>query len=198
MASSPDAAALHQRIMDWYNQSMDRVSGWYKRNAQRNSLLLAVGITLVLNADTLHVVHTLWTNPTMRAAVVESAKQRVAKGAEALPVVEYNDPSDANKPNPVNVPKSPEEGLTVTEQTELGQLTGWKPEWTTLGAAQDKVSAFGGIVWDHWIGWILTMIAVSLGAPFWFDTLNRFMNIRSAGRAPDEPRDKSNPQTTTA
>jgi len=32
---------------------------------------------------------------------------------------------------------------------------------------------------------------VSLGAPFWFDTLNRFMNIRNAGRAPDEPRDKS-------
>ena len=43
----------------------------------------------------------------------------------------------------------------------------------------------------HWLGWLLTSIAVSLGAPFWFDTLNRFMNIRNAGRAPDEPRDKS-------
>jgi hypothetical protein len=32
----------------------------------------------------------------------------------------------------------------------------------------------------------LTAFAVSLGAPFWFDLLNRFMNIRSAGKSPDE------------
>jgi len=36
------------------------------------------------------------------------------------------------------------------------------------------------------IGWLLTILAVSLGAPFWFDVLNRFMNLRSAGNAPSE------------
>lgn len=36
------------------------------------------------------------------------------------------------------------------------------------------------------VGLILTAIAVSLGAPFWFDMLNKIINIRSAGRAPDE------------
>jgi hypothetical protein len=30
------------------------------------------------------------------------------------------------------------------------------------------------------------MLAVSLGAPFWFDTLSRFMNVRSAGKPPDQ------------
>jgi hypothetical protein len=35
-------------------------------------------------------------------------------------------------------------------------------------------------------GLALTTFAVSLGAPFWFDLLNKFMNIRSAGKAPDE------------
>ena len=35
-------------------------------------------------------------------------------------------------------------------------------------------------------GLSITAFAISLGAPFWFDTLNRFMNIRSAGRSPDE------------
>src|SRR5262249_40598116 len=28
-------------------------------------------------------------------------------------------------------------------------------------------------------GWVLTAVAVSLGAPFWFDVLNKFMVIRS-------------------
>lgn len=36
------------------------------------------------------------------------------------------------------------------------------------------------------VGLLLTAFALSLGAPFWFDTLNKIINIRSAGRAPDE------------
>jgi hypothetical protein len=34
------------------------------------------------------------------------------------------------------------------------------------------------------VGWIVTIIAVSIGAPFWFDVLNKFVNLRSAGRSP--------------
>jgi hypothetical protein len=41
-------------------------------------------------------------------------------------------------------------------------------------------------IWPKLLGLILTAIAVSLGAPFWFDMLNKIVNIRSAGRAPDE------------
>jgi hypothetical protein len=36
------------------------------------------------------------------------------------------------------------------------------------------------------LGWFLTGLAASLGAPFWFDTLQRFVNVRSNGRSPDE------------
>jgi hypothetical protein len=36
------------------------------------------------------------------------------------------------------------------------------------------------------VGFLLTAFALSLGAPFWFDTLNKLINIRTAGRAPDE------------
>ena len=32
------------------------------------------------------------------------------------------------------------------------------------------------------VGWSLTIVAVSMGAPFWFDLLNRFMNFRTAGK----------------
>ena len=28
-------------------------------------------------------------------------------------------------------------------------------------------------------GWLITTLALSLGAPFWFDTLNKFMVVRS-------------------
>jgi hypothetical protein len=33
-------------------------------------------------------------------------------------------------------------------------------------------------------GWIFTAIALSLGAPFWFDLLNKFINLRAAAPPP--------------
>jgi len=40
---------------------------------------------------------------------------------------------------------------------------------------------------DQWLtmilGWLITAFAVSLGAPFWFDLLNKFVNIRASGKA---------------
>jgi len=37
------------------------------------------------------------------------------------------------------------------------------------------------------LGWLLTALAVSLGAPFWFDILNKIMVVRSTVK----PREKS-------
>jgi hypothetical protein len=48
-----------------------------------------------------------------------------------------------------------------------------------------------GSIWSHLLGWIVTVLAISIGAPFWFDLLNKFVNLRSAGRATDEPRSKA-------
>jgi hypothetical protein len=196
MDSSPDVATLKKNVEEWFNDSMDRVSGWYKRNAQSNALILACIVTLVMNADTVNVAKILWTNPTVRAAVVDQARQRAAKKPpdESLPMVEYPNSNDATASKPVNVPTSPEQALSPEEQKLLGQLTGWGPDWEKVGAASGAAAwfaALGLIIYNHFIGWIVTALAVSLGAPFWFDTLNRFMNIRNAGRAPDEPRDKS-------
>ena len=44
--------------------------------------------------------------------------------------------------------------------------------------------------WTKVLGLLLTALAASLGAPFWFDVLNKFMAVRGAGKAPEEkPKD---------
>lgn len=48
----------------------------------------------------------------------------------------------------------------------------WRQSWDTLSY--------------HLLGWLITAFAATLGAPFWFDTLNKIMSIRSAGKAPEE------------
>jgi hypothetical protein len=166
-----DAAAARVHLEKWFDDGMERVSGWYKRNAQRNALILACLITVALNADTLRMAKTLWISPTASAVVVEQAKARAERAR----------PESANPRDPAGVPA---QALTPQEEALLGQLTGWRGDQLPPGAN------FFGWLWAilrcHLLGWILTAIAVSLGAPFWFDTLNRFVNLRSAGRAPDK------------
>ena len=36
------------------------------------------------------------------------------------------------------------------------------------------------------LGWLMTAIAVSLGAPFWFDMLNKIVNVRLAEKPAEE------------
>jgi len=203
--SNSDPDVLHLNVAAWFDDGMDRVTGWYKRNAQYNALILAAIVTLAMNADTIHVADVLWTSPTTRAAVVQAAQTRAsqARPEEALPMVEYADPHNATASTAKHVPTNPQDALTSGEQQLLGVLTGWGPEWEKLGAAWAAgfsawIAAFLAIVWDHLLGWVLTAIAVSLGAPFWFDTLNRFINIRNAGRAPDEARAKNAPAPAPA
>jgi hypothetical protein len=104
--------------------------------------------------------------------------------------------------------------LTQQEKADLGELTGWSADFGTFHSLEALAAhkapqeikdakadgSFPGmnllsseffpwlwaIVPAHLLGWFLTAVAVSLGAPFWFDTLNRFMNIRAAGTAPNE------------
>ena len=54
-------------------------------------------------------------------------------------------------------------------------------------------------------GWLVTAFAVMLGAPFWFDVLNKFMIIRStvkphekSAEAGSEDRQSGEPNSATA
>ncbi|MBV8810653.1 MAG: hypothetical protein JO033_18445 [Acidobacteriaceae bacterium] len=143
-----------QNIEAWYNDSMDRVSGWYKRKTQVWTLVVASILTLATNADTINITRRVWIEPTLRNAFLALAQN----------------------PNALNG-MSGGRVISANAAHFLGQVIGW-PDLSQLGD-----------VWswpERVLGWILTIIAVSLGAPFWFDALKRFMNLRSAGRSPIE------------
>jgi len=47
-------------------------------------------------------------------------------------------------------------------------------------------SAGGWTILQKIVGFLLTGLALSLGAPFWFDLLNKFVNLRVSGTKPDK------------
>jgi hypothetical protein len=80
-------------------------------------------------------------------------------------------------PQPVGNAATPGTSLTDEEKATLGSVLGW----TRASVPADLATWLQRIV-----GWIFTAIAVSLGAPFWFDTLSRFVNLRNTGNTPDK------------
>jgi hypothetical protein len=186
--------SARRAIEGWFEDAMDRASGWYKRKTQLWTVLVAAFIIVAANADTVRMTQRLWTNPELRAAVVEGAKTRAQQPRPSVDV-QYPDPD--NPDNPVVTPLDNDELISEKDRALLGQVLGWQAD------AKDEPKSF----WARWpqriLGWLLTLLAVSLGAPFWFDLLNKFIHIRSAGKSPDEAakapeKKKRPPQDKTA
>jgi hypothetical protein len=133
-----------------------------KRKTQVILLVIAAVLVPLLNANTLVIGQRLWSDQGVRAAVVQQASQAASR------------PKGDNARARLNSAANDVAGVT-----KLGVPMGWS------GAAKPKWSGLGG--WASTIGgWLLTIVAVSLGAPFWFDTLGRLSRLRSS-RKPATP-----------
>lgn len=192
-----DPDVFRSRVAEWFSEGMDRVSGWYKRGVQRQTYAMAILVVLVLNLDSVQLINRLWADSGLRTAAVEQARARIqATGVAELPVMEYTggDSPDAGEPVLTGMAS-----LTDSETRLLSSLRGWADDRSRLtGDLVVKGDSLGvrsawlaGTAFAHLPGWIVTILAIGLGAPFWFDLLNRFMNLRNAGRATDEPRSKA-------
>lgn len=165
----------------WFKDAMDRVNGWYKRRTQLWTVIIALFLTLVANANTINIVKKLGNDPVLRTAVVEEAKVRAQKPRPTISV-EYADQDDPTNPT---VTHNEGNELSQNEMDLLGQILGWHDNvfYDKNGYSWTKQ------IWlERLIGWLLTILAISLGAPFWFDILNKIINIRFAGKSPDEPK----------
>src|SRR5512143_2153207 len=151
--SSDNLARLEQNIEGWFNGAMDRVSGWYKQRTQVIVLAIAAGLCVIANADTLQIATILANNSATREALVAQARAYAEAGRTA---------PEAGAVKPEEVARN------IAEIRKLGIPLGWKSPPAGLGDWLNKLAGLG-----------LSAFAVSLGAPFWFDLLNRFMNIRA-------------------
>src|SRR3989440_10642406 len=73
---SADHAAHAAALEAWFDTTMDRVSGWYKRRPQLTTLAGAPIASLLTHADTLHMICVLCPSPTVRGAASDQARTR--------------------------------------------------------------------------------------------------------------------------
>jgi hypothetical protein len=186
----PQRSAIQQSIAQWFEDAMDRVSGWYKRQMLVRTALAAGLLVIAANADTFEMAHRLWTDSALRSTLIEQAQTRVETGLADYPDPESPIPTESGEET--TAPDEAGSGPTDQELAAVSQLFGWTAE---LDRLQDPAVTFGpwlgSLILHHGLGWFLSALAVSLGAPFWFDLLKRMMNIRAAGKVPTEKKAKA-------
>lgn len=134
-----------QRVAEWFDNTMLTASDLYTAQIRRIALIVAGLLTVILGIDSVNIATTLWQQPTIRAAAA----------AEAADMAQHDQ---------LNLQSA---GQT---QDALGQLEALRIplfwDFNNLPNTSEKW------LWKI-IGLVITWIAATLGAPFWYDVLKK-------------------------
>lgn len=177
-----DLAEARARLEGWFDDAMDRVSGYYKRWAQLVIIVIAIVVATLFNVDTLAIASSLARDPAKRAALVSAAQEAVA----------HPPPGVAPRPD-ASSPEGKQALATIAAiQSEVAALE-LPVGWPDPSFNRESCCSW---LFKKILGVLLTAFALSLGAPFWFDLLGKLVNLRATGPAPDEKPAKPVPKTT--
>jgi len=207
-----DTAKFKRHLETWFTETMDRASGWYKKHTQFILFFVGLAIAIVFNVDTIKIVDKLEKDPKLREQIVqqadvfvtahpnldkEIAHQKAQIDTLTAQIARENLPKTGvdsleNMKQDASLSLAQSETLKATTDTLLQHATSLIKndindihhslglEWETYDC---KSSLFVCIL-KSFFGWIITALALSLGAPFWFDLLNKMMKLRGAVATP--------------
>lgn len=203
-----DLESALKGIEAWFSGGMDRVTGWYKARSQKMIFLIGLLLAVLANVDTLEIYTTLSHSPSLRAEFVKFGQQmaktgRIGEvnlsalkdraptteewqsmrpvieamrdGEQRLPIgyaclaVSFEAPNIAEKAGPV--------------RSDAGPWNACEKEFLATASTRSPAAWVLKLV-----GWILTALAGTLGAAYWFGTLNRVINLRGSGERPGSAR----------
>jgi hypothetical protein len=173
-----DLNRAQANIQAWYDSSMDRVSGWYKRSSQWIIFWIGLVIAVAMNVNTITIGDYLYRNDAARATIVARAETAV---------------TDTTFVNHTY-------GQVKKELDAMSLPIGWTEGWGSPRRGNEPGTDGG---WNNVVapilGWLLTALAAMMGAPFWFDLLNKVMVIRSTVKPHEKSPEESSQdhQSTT-
>jgi hypothetical protein len=65
---------LNLQLQDWFNDQMDRTSGWYKTYMRTRLFWISLVVALLLNVDSINLFQTLYRTPALQAQLLPVAE----------------------------------------------------------------------------------------------------------------------------
>ena len=172
--TTTDFLARHSKDMDswtditskWFEGYMDRVSGWYKKRSHTNLFWWSLLLVVIYNISLFDIVPALYEDHGLREVWVQQA-------------VDFEGSEQAKE----DIEKSMDDLKKWLKPYSFKEIRSW-----LLAPGKWSWSDFKVLP-----GWLITALAISLGAPFWFDVLSRAVNLRAAGKKSNN----EDPKTTS-
>ncbi|MDQ1537864.1 MAG: hypothetical protein QOE58_2257 [Actinomycetota bacterium] len=159
--ASDDLTGFMASVEQWYDDAMDRVGGSYKRWAKRWAIVIALLVAIGLQVDTIAIGDALYTQGPLREAVAAAAtNQTLCPQGQSLETTRACVDKELAA---LNTSDALPFGWGSTPLPESGDVWGWLL----------KI-----------LGWGLTAMAASFGAPFWFAALTKLGSLRNTGTKP--------------
>ncbi len=209
----------------WYNDYMQRVTGWYKNGVAQKSLVFGFLVAVGLNVDSVHLFRVLSMDEDLRSRLTEmagNAAENYAALADssrqdvfALQQMLLQSAPDSIKPDTAILQQRIQlqdslAGVYLAKADSVLALAvglniplGWSKtsaplSWfckknqarkAELSAQKTGMMAYiqrRNAQFSFWyvLGILISGFALSTGAPFWFDVLVKFVNIRRSGAKP--------------
>ncbi|MFN0145946.1 MAG: hypothetical protein ACKVT1_05505 [Dehalococcoidia bacterium] len=154
--------AFRLEVEQSFDSVMERAAGWYKRRANYIVFVVALVLTVVVNADAIALANRFATDDELRAAASDAAERYVEQqdaGNLDANVDAVQDQFDA-----LDLPLSWSRDVVEYPQDHWWLIF---PTW---------------FWWLKAVGLLITAFALTLGAPFWFDALSKVVSLRPAGK----------------
>ncbi|MEO8148020.1 MAG: hypothetical protein ABI723_10305 [Bacteroidia bacterium] len=209
-----DIKKFKASLESWFDDTMDRASGWYKRKVQLLLFVIGLIIAVIFNVNTFKIVGVLSKDKDARNQLVTLAsnvskqqdfenkitlaKDTTAKAADApdsllvqrlqLLKKAYNDLNKDSKDATQILAMG--WGFDTVPVYALATDASWKKASKNFYFKAMYVLANTFHPLSNLFGFIVTALALSLGAAFWFDLLKKLVEIRGSGKVPDEDNTK--------
>ncbi len=192
-------------LEQWFDDTMARASGWYKRYTQLVLFIIGLSIAVSFNVDTIQIARKLSHDPELRKQLVQAAdtylkenkdlRVKIDSTQKRLKALNNTQGDSAAQAAALLDADSSAKALIKTNQELIGEAQqmirtdlknvndllglGWKScDKTKCGCCLPV--PVGGWSFSLILGWLITALALSLGAPFWFDLLNKLMKVRGS------------------
>lgn len=165
-------------IDEWYSTIMLGFDERYARSMKTFSMVISFVVVLVLNANVFSIYRQISANEQLRASLISSAPQ-------------INEKLNALKNNQADV-KQTQDGIVKVVQDEAGKVQQNVSVYTSFGFEGPKwIARVGkqirqnpsilltGKAIETLLGWIVMTMLLSVGAPFWQDTLESLFGLKN-------------------
>jgi hypothetical protein len=203
--SNNDLELFKEKLENWFDETMHRASGWYKKQSQLITLLIGFAIAVAFNVDTIKLVQILATDKNAAQKMTALSVQYIETHKDSTGhLSEYHD-------SVANIYFKKTNSIIQTDVKNANQIIGigWDYSDSLKKYCNNKVKnhekcvkpcflkkipiktnyqkvefIFSNFNFRTILGYIITAIAISFGAPFWFDLLSKVVSIRGAGKKP--------------